>query len=74
MSRAPQRVLVLGCGSVAQAAVPLLIRDLGIEPARVTVVDMVDNRDPRARRQDPDTPWGLVSFARIVSIGSATTC
>jgi len=44
MSRAPQRVLVLGCGSVAQAVVPLLLRDLGIEPARITVVDMVDNR------------------------------
>jgi homospermidine synthase len=44
MSRAPRRVLVLGCGSVAQCVVPLLVRDLGIEPANVTVVDMVDNR------------------------------
>jgi homospermidine synthase len=38
-------VLVLGCGSVAQCVVPLLVRDLGIEPASVTVVDMVDNRE-----------------------------
>ena len=44
MSRAPARVLVLGCGSVAQCVVPLLVRDLGIEPARLTVVDFADNR------------------------------
>ena len=31
MRRAPGRVLVLGCGSVAQCTVPLLVRDLGIE-------------------------------------------
>ncbi len=36
MSLAPQRVLVLGCGSVAQCTVPLLVRDLGIERDRVT--------------------------------------
>jgi homospermidine synthase len=40
----PERVLVLGCGSVAQCAVPLLIRDLPIRPEQVTVVDFVDNR------------------------------
>ncbi len=44
MTRHPQRVLVLGCGSVAQCVVPLLVRDLGIEPARLTVADFVDNR------------------------------
>ena len=44
MSRQPQRVLVLGCGSVAQCVVPLLVRDLGIEPARINIVDFVDNR------------------------------
>ncbi len=44
MSLDPQRVLVLGCGSVAQCVVPLLVRDLGIEPSRVNIVDMVDNR------------------------------
>ena len=44
MSHLPERVLVLGCGSVAQAVVPLLVRDVGIEPARVLVVDFVDNR------------------------------
>jgi homospermidine synthase len=40
----PQRVLVLGCGSVSQAVVPLLVRDLGLEPGRIRIVDMVDNR------------------------------
>lgn len=45
MTRHPERVLVLGCGSVAQCVVPLLVRDLGIEPSRLTVVDFVDNRD-----------------------------
>ena len=40
----PERVLVLGCGSVAQCTLPLLIRDLEIEPARITIVDMLDNR------------------------------
>jgi homospermidine synthase len=40
----PSRVLVLGCGSVAQCTLPLLIRDLGIDAKRITNVDMVDNR------------------------------
>jgi homospermidine synthase len=40
----PERVLVLGCGSVAQCTLPLLIRDLSIPPQRITIVDMVDNR------------------------------
>ena len=30
----PARVLVLGCGSVAQCTVPLLIRDLPIDACR----------------------------------------
>ncbi|MEQ1872928.1 MAG: saccharopine dehydrogenase C-terminal domain-containing protein [Ilumatobacteraceae bacterium] len=45
MSRVPERVLVLGCGSVAQCVVPLLVRDLAIPPSSVTVVDFTDNRD-----------------------------
>jgi homospermidine synthase len=44
VSSHPGRVLVLGCGSVAQCVVPLLVRDLGIEPSRLTVVDFADNR------------------------------
>jgi homospermidine synthase len=45
MSRDPGRVLVLGCGSVAQCTLPLIVRDLGIAPERITVVDFVDNRE-----------------------------
>jgi homospermidine synthase len=41
----PGRVLVLGCGSVSQCTLPLLVSVNGIEPARVTVLDMVDNRE-----------------------------
>jgi homospermidine synthase len=40
----PNRVLVLGCGSVAQAVIPLLIRDLKLDPKSISIVDYVDNR------------------------------
>ncbi|MFM7687578.1 MAG: saccharopine dehydrogenase NADP-binding domain-containing protein [Actinomycetota bacterium] len=70
MTRTPSRVLVLGCGSVAQCTVPLLVRDLGIEPARITIVDFVDNRarvaDVLAHgvryEQDRVTPENLDGF------------
>lgn len=39
-----RRVLVLGCGSVAQCTVPLLIRDLRIDPRQITILEMADNR------------------------------
>lgn len=66
----PGRVLVLGCGSVAQCTVPLLISELGIEPGRVTVVDFVDNRARIAGsiakgvryEQDRVTPDNLDTF------------
>ncbi|MFM8267716.1 MAG: saccharopine dehydrogenase C-terminal domain-containing protein [Ilumatobacteraceae bacterium] len=45
MRTPPGRVLVLGCGSVAQATLPLLIDDLGLDPRTITVVDFVDTRD-----------------------------
>ena len=35
MTARPSRVLVLGCGSVAQCTIPLLLDDLGIEPSQV---------------------------------------
>ena len=40
----PPRTLVLGCGSIGQAVVPLLIRDLGFDPASIRVVEMGDTR------------------------------
>ncbi len=45
MTRRPERVLVLGCGSVAQCTLPLLVRDLGFAPSQIRIVDFVDNRD-----------------------------
>ena len=45
MSRTPERVLVLGCGSVSQCIVPLLVRDLDFPPASINVVDFADTRD-----------------------------
>ena len=44
MKLRPERVLVLGCGSVAQCTLPLLVRDLDFEPHQIHVVDFVDNR------------------------------
>lgn len=40
----PRRLLVLGCGGVAQCALPLIVRDTAIDPASITIVDFVDNR------------------------------
>ena len=40
----PARVLVLGCGSIGQAVVPLLIRDVRMAPNQIRIVEMVDNR------------------------------
>ncbi len=38
------RVVVIGCGSVSQCALPLLLKTLDISPKAVTVIDFVDNR------------------------------
>ena len=56
MTLRPGRVLVLGCGSVAQCTVPLLVRDLRIPPASITIVDFVDNR----ARVAPELAQGVV--------------
>lgn len=40
----PPRILILGCGSVAQCTVPLLLREQVVPPNRITILDMVDNR------------------------------
>jgi homospermidine synthase len=38
------RILVLGCGSVSQCTLPLLLQHLQIPPERITVLDFVDCR------------------------------
>ena len=53
----PSRVLVLGCGGVAQCTLPLLVRDLAIPPASITVVDFVDNRDRIADQLAAGVRW-----------------
>ncbi len=66
----PERVLILGCGSVAQCTLPLLIRDLEIDPQRLTIVDVLDNRDRIADsialgvtyQQDQVTPENIDTF------------
>ena len=66
----PERVLVLGCGSVAQCTVPLLIRDLKVDPQRITIVDVLDNRARVADsiasgvtyQQDQVTPDNIDAF------------
>jgi len=38
----PDRILVIGCGSIGQCVVPLLIRDMSMEPHQIRVCEMVD--------------------------------
>lgn len=38
------RVLVIGCGSVSQCTLPLLLKHLEMPPEKITIFDMVDNR------------------------------
>jgi homospermidine synthase len=40
----PGRILVIGCGSVSQCTLPLLLKEIEIAPSSITVLDMVDNR------------------------------
>lgn len=38
------KMLILGCGSVAQCTIPLIIKDINIPCHNITVMDFVDNR------------------------------
>jgi homospermidine synthase len=40
----PRRVLILGCGSVAQCLLPLLLEHFSLDPSTVTVLESRDNR------------------------------
>ncbi len=37
-------IFILGCGSIAQCSLPLLLNHLEINPANITVMDFIDNR------------------------------
>lgn|SRR5579859_5623395 len=38
-------ILVLGCGSVSQCTLPILFKEIEVDPKRVTIIDMVDTRN-----------------------------
>jgi homospermidine synthase len=40
----PGRILVIGCGSVSQCTVPLLVEHLDVPPSAITILDTEDNR------------------------------
>lgn len=39
------RIFMLGCGGVAQCALPVLLKQIDLDPKKITVMDFVDNRD-----------------------------
>jgi homospermidine synthase len=41
----PRRVVILGCGSVTQCMLPLLLDHFGFDPSRVKVIESRQNRD-----------------------------
>jgi homospermidine synthase len=49
---APDRVVILGCGSVAQCLLPLLLERFKLDPASVTVLESRDNRSKIASSID----------------------
>ncbi|NQU94761.1 MAG: homospermidine synthase [Candidatus Omnitrophica bacterium] len=38
------RLLIIGCGSVSQCAIPLILKLIEMPPQKVTIMDFVDNR------------------------------
>lgn len=42
------RLLIIGCGSVSQCAVPIVLKHLEMPPHKITIMDFVDNR-PRVQ-------------------------
>jgi len=38
------KILIIGCGSVSQCAIPLVLRLMDVDPKNVTIMDFVDNR------------------------------
>ena len=40
----PGKILVIGCGSVSQCAIPLILKLIDIPPKNITIMDPVDNK------------------------------
>ena len=38
------KILVIGCGSVSQCAIPLILKIIDVPPKNVTIMDFTDNR------------------------------
>ena len=45
-SQLPGQLVMLGCGSIGQAVLPLILRHLGVTPDRITIVT-ADGARPR---------------------------
>ncbi len=39
------KVLIIGCGSVSQCAIPLVVDLIDMDPKNITIMDYVDNRE-----------------------------
>lgn len=39
-----QRIVIIGCGSVAQCVLPILFKHIDIKPGNLTIIDSLDNR------------------------------
>ncbi|MFC1511257.1 saccharopine dehydrogenase C-terminal domain-containing protein [Candidatus Margulisiibacteriota bacterium] len=37
------KILIIGCGSVSQCAIPMVVRHIDVDPKNVTIMDFVDN-------------------------------
>ncbi len=40
----PGKILIIGCGSVSQCAIPMVLKLIDVNPKSVTIMDFVDNR------------------------------
>ena len=38
------KILIIGCGSVSQCTIPLVLKLIEISPEKITVIDFIDNR------------------------------
>lgn len=39
------KILIIGCGSVSQCAIPIVLQLIDVDPKNITIMDFVDNRD-----------------------------
>ena len=44
MTKFKGKILVIGCGSVSQCTIPLILKHIQVPPSHITIMDFVDNR------------------------------